>query len=247
MMCVLISLLHQISTILSVTKTWTPYPDSTDTYHTHWHTLVAASTVFAYHSWWWTRTVSETYRTKINKVKQAASRWWFIYKILRMHGTMNIKKKVLRSFTIFRGATAQLRHKPSKSIGHILVYPVGLLCTIAKLVAEKKYLRSTYNIQQKNVHALSGSRTRDPRNRVEVDLRHRRIDQRNRAYNLHKHNIWLYSSQTPKVGLKLKSLHLRWTLICVFGTRSLMPHTGRHTNAHDILQNVIGYCCAINI
>jgi len=97
------------------------------------------------------------------------------------------------------------------------------------------------------VHHLSGNRTSDPRNRVDVRLRHWRIDQRNRAYNLHKHNIWLYSSQTPKVGLKLKSLHLRWTLICVFGTRSLAPHTGRHTNAHDILQNVIVYCCAVNI
>ena len=35
--------------------------------------------------------VSETCRAKINKVKQAASRWWLIYKTLRMHGTMNIK------------------------------------------------------------------------------------------------------------------------------------------------------------
>ena len=32
--------------------------------------------------WWWTRTVSKTCRAKINKVKQAASRWWYIYKIV---------------------------------------------------------------------------------------------------------------------------------------------------------------------
>ena len=29
----------------TTSSSWTPYPDSTYTYHTHWHTLVAASTV----------------------------------------------------------------------------------------------------------------------------------------------------------------------------------------------------------
>ena len=56
----------------TTSPSWTPCPDSTDTYHTHWHTLVAASTVFAYCSWWWTRTVSETCRAKINKQSETS-------------------------------------------------------------------------------------------------------------------------------------------------------------------------------
>ena len=53
--------------------------------HTHWHTLMAASTVLYIYSWRWTRTVSEACRVLINHVKQAASRWLFTYTILPIY------------------------------------------------------------------------------------------------------------------------------------------------------------------